>query len=142
MAGEQDRSSIEHKGIVEEVTEGTVKVNLLNVDSCAACHAKAGCGVSAVDRKIIEITDTTGTYAKGDQVKVSLEHGVGARALILGYVLPFFVLLVSLIVSWTITGNEVLSAGIALGSLVPYYVVLAFFREQLKQTFSFRISRI
>ena len=127
---------------MEEVGEGSVKVNLLNVDNCAACHAKAGCGVSAVDRKIIEITDTTGSFSRGDQVKVSLEPGVGARALILGYVLPFFVLLTALIVSWVITGNEVLSAGIALGSLIPYYVVLTFFRDQLKKTFSFRISRI
>jgi sigma-E factor negative regulatory protein RseC len=142
MAGEQERSSIEHKGIVEEVTGETVKVHLLNVDNCAACHAKAGCGVSAIDRKVIEITETTGSYRRGDQVKVSLEPGVGARALILGYILPFFVLLISLIVSWVITGNEVLSAGIALGSLVPYYLVLTFFRDELKKTFSFRISRI
>jgi hypothetical protein len=52
------------------------------------------------------------------------------------------VLLIALIVSWAITGNEALSAGIALGSLVPYYLVLAIFRDQLKTTFSFRISRI
>ncbi len=142
MAGEQDRRSIEHEGIVKEVTGSTVRINLLNISNCAACHAKAGCGVSSSDAKTIDVVATDSDFVKGQQVRVSLEPGTGFKALLLGYLLPFFVLLIALIISWTITGNEALSAGIALGSLVPYYLVLAIFRDQLKTTFSFRISRI
>ena len=102
MVGEQDRSSIAHEGVVKEVTGSTVKVSLLNVANCAACHAKAGCGVSAVDTKVVEVVDTTGSFIKGEQVKVSLEHRIGARALLLGYILPFVVLFLS-----SLSGNDI-----------------------------------
>ncbi len=127
---------------MREVTGSTVRINLVNISNCGACHAKAGCGVSSSDAKVIEVVDTNSDLVKGQQVRVSLEPGTGFKALLLGYILPFFVLIVALITSWTITGNEALSGGIALGSLVPYYIVLALFRDQLKTTFSFRISRI
>jgi sigma-E factor negative regulatory protein RseC len=142
MADRIESESIEHEGIVQEVLKGVLKINLQNVSHCAACHAKAGCSVSSTDSKIIEVEHNTDGFAAGEKVRVSLDANVGPRALLFGYVLPFFVLFTALMLSWAITHREGLSALLALGSLVPYYIVLSFFRSRFRKTFSFRISRM
>ena len=141
MGKDHSVESIEHQGIVKEIQGNTVKVNLLNVATCSGCHAKAACSVSEVDNKLIEVIDVQGHYKPGDHVQVSFSQSLGAKALILGYVLPFIVLLTTLIITWEITGNELKSGLIALFSIVPYYLGLTFFRRQMKETFTFSITR-
>jgi sigma-E factor negative regulatory protein RseC len=142
MADRIQNGSIEHEGIVEEVQMGTLKINLQNVDHCAACHAKAGCSVSSSNDKMIEVQNNAEGFVAGERVRVSLDADLGPRALFFGYVLPFILVFTVLMLSWALTNREGLSALLALGSLVPYYAGLSFFRDRLQKTFSFRISRM
>jgi sigma-E factor negative regulatory protein RseC len=141
MMKDQSEASVEHQGIIKEVQGHTAKVNLINVASCSSCHAKAACSVSEVDNKLIEIIDVKDDFKPGDKVKVVFQQNLGVKALILGYVLPFIVLLATLIISWEVTGDEVVSGLIAIFSIVPYYLGLTFFRKQMKETFTFSIKR-
>ena len=55
-------------------------------------------------------------------------------------ILPFLILVAVLLVALQFTGNEGLAAFAALGSLVPYYLLLWLFRDKVQQGISFRID--
>jgi positive regulator of sigma E activity len=141
MATETIGNSIEHLGLVKEITPETIKVSLLNVSSCASCHTKATCSVSDVDNKIIDIINAGQDIKKGDTVKVIFEKSLGPLALFLGYLMPFILLMIVLIISWSVMKNEVFAGIASLLSVGVYYLALMLFRQKLKNTFTFKILK-
>ncbi len=140
MASEKDQK-IEHLGRIQQITSDTIRVNLLNVSACSSCHVKGACAVSDVDNKVIEVANSGEDFKQGDTITVAFNESQGVKALLLGYIFPFIVLMAALISSWILTGDELTSALIALGSLIPYYAGLTLFRKNLKKTFTFKVSR-
>lgn len=132
---------IEHLGRIQQVSGETIKVNLINVAACSSCHVKGACSVSDVDNKVIEVANTGAAFKPGDPVTVAFNESQGVKALFLGYIIPFIVLMLVLIITWYLTGNELATALLALGSLIPYYMGLTLFRKKLKNTFIFIVSR-
>ncbi|NJN25112.1 MAG: SoxR reducing system RseC family protein [Cyclobacteriaceae bacterium] len=141
MTTETISSSIEHWGVIKEITPKTIKVSLLNVSGCASCHTKSTCAVSDIDNKVIDVINLGGTYQTGEKVKVAFEKSLGPLALGLGYLLPFFVFFIVLMISWSATKDEVFSGLASLVSTGTYYLILSLFRKKLKDTFTFRILK-
>lgn len=136
----KQRGLIEHQGIVSGVQGEIISVNLSNISNCSGCHAKAMCNVSETDNKVIEVINSQKSgFQKGDQVIVEFEKSLGPKALLLGYLLPFFMVIFTLIISHAITGNEVFSGISSLLVLIPYYLVLYYLRSFLKKEFSFKL---
>jgi positive regulator of sigma E activity len=133
-------NEIKHKGIVSRVSPDSLYVTIVSQAACAECHAKSACAVSDFKEKEIEITSFRKEYKPGESVTVILRESTGMRALLFAYILPFIVILVSLIISVTLTGNEILSGFIALGMLLPYYGGLWLFREKFKKSFRFELE--
>lgn len=73
-------------------------------------------------------------------VTVIFRESSGLRALFLGYVLPFLILLITLIIAIEVTGNELFGGVIALALLVPYYFALYFTKDKLKKIFTFELE--
>jgi positive regulator of sigma E activity len=139
-----DDKVVEHSGIVTRVEDGKVQVSLLNVSACASCHAKGICAVSEAEQKVIDINNfanISGQYQIGESVNISFQQSAGFKALFLGYIFPFLLLFITLIITWIISSNEALSGLLALGMLLPYYLLLKLFNTQLNKTFSFTISK-
>lgn len=134
-------SSIEHKGVIKEVTPNTIKVSLLNVSGCSTCHTKGTCSVSDVDNKIIEVVNTGEIVKKGETVKIAFEKSLGPLALLIGYLAPFIFLMFVLIISLSVTKDEVIAGLTSLFSVGVYYLFLTLFRKKLKSTFTFRILK-
>lgn len=141
MTTEASGNSIEHLGIIREITPGTIRISLLNVSGCATCHTKATCAVSDVDNKIIDVVNTGQHFEKGETVKVILQKSLGPLALFLGYLVPFILLMIVLITAWIISKNEVISGITAILSVAVYYLVLTMFRQKLKDTFTFTLLK-
>jgi len=134
------KSVIEHKGIVTEISSQSVLVELTVMSACSACHAKAMCSFDSA-QKIIEINNP-GTWEKGETVKVVMRESMGKKAVFLGYLLPFIVLTVSLII-FNLTGiNEGISGLLSIGMLVPYYLGLYILKDKIKRVFNFNIEKI
>ena len=132
---------IEHEGIVSKTDGKKVIVNLTNVSNCSSCHVQGMCSVSDVDKKEIEIVSEIGdSLKKGDKVDVSFSKTSGPKALFLGYVLPFLFVLITLLITFQITGNEAVSGLSSLAILIPYYFGLFMFRSKLKREFAFRLK--
>ena len=141
MTTETISSSIEHLGVIKDVTPKTIKVSLLNVSGCSSCHTKGSCSVSDVDNKIIDVVNTGGKYKKGESVKISFEKSLGPLALLIGYLGPFILLMVVLLISLSVTKDEVTAGLTSLFSDGVYYLILTLFRKKLKSTFTFRILK-
>ncbi len=135
------KDEIQHPGVIESVSEDKIEVNILAQSACSSCHAKGMCSVSEMENKIIEVNRTPDfNYKVGDQVTVYMRKSLGPKAVLLGYFYPFLIVLLTLIVLISVTGNEGLSALIAFLLLVPYYFILYKMKDKLSKTFEFKIK--
>ncbi len=134
--------TVNHLGIVQDINPNGIVVSILSQSACAACHAKGACGMSDTAEKIIEVPTQSKAFSIGEHVKVLLKESLGFKALTLGYVLPFLLVLLTLIVL-TSTGISEAKAGLAsLAVLIPYYLGLYLFRDKVSKQFTFEIESI
>ena len=134
---------IEHLGVISEVSGSIIRVSVTPESACGSCRARGSCSIGGNDEKVIDVLPSPGeTYSPGEQIKVILEQTLGIKALVLGYLLPFLVVLAILIILTVLGVNEGMAGLLSLAILAPYYLCLAFFKERLKKKFSFRLQKI
>jgi sigma-E factor negative regulatory protein RseC len=137
----QNNKQIDHVGTISDIKDEKITVSILNVSACAGCHAKSACSMSDMKEKEIDIIDYSSSFKLGEEVKVVYQESLGWLALLLAYVLPFVLVLITLFIATAFT-NELISGLMALAILLPYYSLLYFFKDRLKKTFSFTIHKI
>jgi positive regulator of sigma E activity len=137
-----DSKSIEHKGRIDSIDGNKINVSFVAMSACASCHAKGVCSAADMQEKSVEVLDFTKQYNVGEEVNVTLKQSLGFRALFLGYVLPFIIVLLVLIILTVITKNEAVSGIGALSVLVPYYLILFLLKDKIRKRFTFTISKI
>jgi len=133
-------TEIKHKAFVKEVEGQLMKVTIVNESACATCHAKGACSVADYQEKEIEISNFRQNYSPGQEVTIIFQQSQGVRALFYGYLLPFIVVFLTLIITYSLSNNEIISGLLALGVLIPYYTTLYFFRDYLKKVFKFEVE--
>ena len=152
------RKMIKHDGIIIALNEdGTALVRIVQTSACAACKAKAMCASAESAEKEMTVTlayphplpegkgvnTAHQTYAIGDEVEVMVQQKMGWKAVVLAYLLPFFVMLAVMFV-----GNGLLAMGdgakreavlgtVALCAMALYYLILGMFKDKLQKEFSF-----
>ena len=135
------QTKISHSGIIESVGAGCVKVRILQTSACAACKVAAHCNASESKVKIVDVfCDDAASYQVGQEVMVSASKQVANKALLLGFGVPFLLLILVLIVTLKLSGNEGVAALSALASLVPYYLLLWCFRGSVRQQLAFTLE--
>jgi sigma-E factor negative regulatory protein RseC len=131
---------IKHPGVITSIDSSKIKVNITTYSACSSCGAKGICSISDVKDKIVEVPKT-GDFSVGQKVQVILHQTQGFKALYLGYVQPFIVVLITLFIASSLTRNEILAGLISLGSLALYYLVLYFYKEKIRNKFTFAIKK-
>lgn len=132
---------ITHSGTIINVAGDMVKVNIVSASACSACHAKGACSVSDAEDKIIDVKKVDGKiYEVGEQVVVILDKNSGLKAVMLGYIIPFLVLLTVLITGTWVGLAEGVAGLISIGSLAPYYLLVYLTREKQKKIFDFKLK--
>ena len=136
-------SVIKHGGEVVRLGANTVYVKMTVNSACSGCHAKAVCGVDESEEKIVEVENVNvGDYNIGDKVEVALQSGsMGTQAVVLTYVVPFFVLTIMLIAALALGLSEGAAVLIALGGIAAYYMLLYAMRGKIKNTIKFIIIK-
>ncbi len=135
------RNNISHSGVVESVEDGCVHVRIVQTSACAACKVAGYCNASESKEKIIDVYSADSRcYKQGQAVTVVASREVAGHALLLGFGLPFLILVSVLVVVLQVTGNELWAALSGLLSLAPYYGVLFLFRNRIRDKLSFRIA--
>lgn len=134
-------NNIKHAGIIESVESGHVRVRILQASACGACVVSSHCHASGAKEKLIDVYETpTNTRKKGDQVMVVASTKTGARAVALGFGVPFLLLLAVLFTTMGLTGSEPVAALAALASLIPYYIGLYVCKDKISGKLSFWIE--
>ena len=130
---------ITHEGIIDTIEKDTIFVRILSKSACAACHSKSMCSVSEMTEKLVEIHNAGSHFTTGQEVNVILDQTLGNKAVVLGYLIPFVIMILTLVVASSLFSE--LWAGLsAIAILPPYYLLLYVFRNKLSKTFSFRIE--
>lgn len=134
-------NTIEHQGIVENITGSHLQVRIIQTSACAACSVKGHCTSADVKEKLIDVTVTdASSYRVGDRVCVVGELSMGALAVLYAFVFPFLILVVSLFVFMGIWNDELPAVLVSFLLLVVYYFVLWLNRERMSRRFSFSIK--
>jgi sigma-E factor negative regulatory protein RseC len=132
---------IEHEGIIDRIEGDLAHVKINSVSSCASCHAKGVCSAADQEEKYLDVPLQGADYGQGEVVRVQVARHLGFRAVALGYVYPFF-LLMAVLIAFTVAGTPELRAGsYALLSVIPYYLVLFLFRKRIGSAFTFSIKK-
>jgi len=132
---------IEHQGVVLSVSKSEIRVSIIQASACSSCHSKSACGVSDSSEKIVEIVNLHDKeVAVGQHVTIYMAKQLGIKAVLFGYVFPFFVLLAVLIALTSLDVDEGAAGLYSMGSLIPYYLLLYVFRKKLKSSFEFRLK--
>lgn len=133
---------IRHNGVVLSVDGSTVRVKILQTSACAACKAREMCVSSESQEKIIEATMVEELHP-GDQAEVMVQEHLAWHAILLGYIMPFVVMLAVIVVLDLFTQlDEAITGTIALCSIAVYYLVLRAFRNKIQKQFSFTARRM
>ena len=132
---------IEHDGIVERIEGNHAFVRIEQHSACSSCHAKAACTASDTAEKIIDaLIPKDAQINVGQRVTIFGQRSMGLRAVLLAFVIPFCVILATLLVLKLFTSNEALSGSIALGTLIPYFGIMALFKKKLASQFQFYVT--
>ena len=144
-------NKISHSGVIHSIKDGCIKVQIVQTSACAACkvanHCRStlslGSSKNAAESKV-KMVDVFGAdtkrYKVGQQVTVWASKDVANQALLLGFGVPFLILICVLMVALKLTDSEGVAALTALGSLVPYYSALWLMRDKIQQRISFNLD--
>lgn len=134
-------SKITHSGVIERIQGECLKVRIVQTSACVACKVASHCHAAESKVKIVDVHCTNGAvYHVGQEVMVSVSKHVANKALLLGFGVPFLLLVSVLVIVLKVTSNEGVAALAALGSLIPYYLLLWLLRHRIGQEISFQIE--
>ncbi|MCK5856800.1 MAG: SoxR reducing system RseC family protein [Bacteroidales bacterium] len=135
------QNQITHDGFVDSIDTDTIYVRIIAMAGCVSCSANSSCSVSDIEEKIVEVRNNKNQSFKiGDRVVVALNQNQGFTAVFIGYLLPFLILLITLITILSFTDNQGIAGLISLAMLIPYYFMVFLFRKSIRNRFSFQIK--
>ncbi|MFZ2286554.1 MAG: SoxR reducing system RseC family protein [Bacteroidales bacterium] len=132
--------TITHEGTVLRVPgDGTAEVEIITAEACSGCLAKSVCSPGKADTRIITVKNSAAIKA-GDHVMVVMQVSQGFRALAIGYIIPFIVLIAVFVIT-TVTGaGEVVSAMLSFAAVGLYYLSIWLLRGIIGKKFEFKIK--
>jgi sigma-E factor negative regulatory protein RseC len=133
---------MEHEGTVVSVLDNAVVVRVVASSACNSCAAKSYCAPSENKDKDIRVEGFSGDFVSGERVKVFMRQSLGMKALCIGYLIPFVVVLITLVIVLKITGNELASGLSALLVLLPYYLIIKLLNRKISKSFGFSVQKI
>lgn len=130
-----------HQGIVKEIRQGRVLVQIQSISACATCAAHAKCGFAESKDKTLEIPAADGqNYTVGQPVTVHIDESRGLQAVWIAYVLPAILMLAAIIglsvarlPEWAV----VLAAFLVLGL---YVLILYLLRRKIDRRFTLTLT--
>lgn len=132
---------VTHPGIIREIRDHVIDVKIIVTSACVSCKLKGVCNPSDMDEKTVLINvDDPSQYKEGQKIIVEMKQSLGNWAVLLGYVFPFLILFLSLIVLTSFNIDEGLAGLISIGLLIPYYLVLYLTRNKMSKKFNYSIK--
>ncbi|HRN15805.1 MAG TPA: SoxR reducing system RseC family protein [Xylanibacter oryzae] len=134
---------IKHSGIIESIGKDFIRVRIIENYACSECSVASHCNASDMKEKIVNIYNLNNIkdYRIDETVIVTASTKIEFNAILLAFIIPFIIMVVTLFIVASTTSDELLSAIASLFVLVPYYVVLYYNRGRIREKLSFEIER-
>lgn len=134
--------TVDHIGRVQEINLDEITVSIISQSACAACHAKGACGLSDTAEKMISVLKPNHNLKVGESVRVILRQTMGFKALFIGYILPFIVVVAVLIILTIFNVSEGIVGLASLGILAAYYYALYLFKDNISNHITFELESL
>jgi sigma-E factor negative regulatory protein RseC len=141
MANMNTSVCFEQRGIIESVNDKRIIVRIDRGSACGHCGAQGLCNLAESTERSIEVNNSTQTFYVGEWVRVTMSRSMGNKAILLGYLIPFILLISTLLILSAYGLPDWIAGLVSLSILIPYYIILYITRERLRRTFSFSIHK-
>jgi len=137
---------IEHEGIISEISDNFITVEIVNKSACAACHAKGVCIAGEEETRYVDvpysISSLVEDFKVGDKVNLVLNQSLGVTAVFISYAVPLVIFILLLLILSNTGLNELMVGLLSLAGVAVYYLFVFLFRDRLERIFTFSIEKI
>ena len=113
------------EGVVRKIEGDDVYVLMRINSACAECHAKSVCLPSQTKNELLKIKNSENTaFSEGETVMIEMEQKLGGKALRIGYLYPFIILITLIIFVYKMTAHELIAAASSFFGVILYYFFL------------------
>jgi sigma-E factor negative regulatory protein RseC len=131
---------LEQAGLVTDSINGRIKISLTG-SGCSACHNSL-CMLGDSKAKEVEISATKENWLfAGDEVIVKINPASGYKAVALLYILPFFLMILSLVIVSQSGYSEGIAGLTSLLILAPYFGFLFVLRNKLRSQCTIEVEK-
>lgn len=125
------------------VEGGYVTVAVMQASACMGCHAAGSCSVLDKKQRTVVVPYAGAHLEPGDEVWLVGTYAMGAKAVLVAFVLPLILLLVAVVVALKLFAwSEPNAIFFSLGVLALYYLLLIPFRSYFERKLRFTIEKI
>ena len=133
-------SKVTHEGIIEAINNRHISVRIIQQAACASCKVAAHCNASDTKVKIVDVYADSSHLTVGQKIVVSTSGSAVKNALLIGFLFPLFMIVFLIVFSKVLGKTDDIAALLALGSLIPYYIIVWLFRNKIAQKITFHID--
>lgn len=133
-------SKVTHEGIIEAIDNRHISVRIIQQAACASCKVAAHCNASDTKVKIVDVYADSSHLTVGQKIVVSTSGSAVKNALLIGFLFPLFMIVFLIVFSKFLGKTDDVAALLALGSLIPYYIIVWLFRNKIAQKITFHID--
>ena len=131
---------VSHPGVVVGIHDEDIEREILSSSMCGSCGIKSACGMSEMQEKRITVPKPEDKeFIVGQPVKITMNASQGNKAALFAYFIPAFLLVAIIVILSNLSVKEWLAALIGIGAIAIYYIVLSFFKDRLRNEFTYEI---
>ena len=131
---------VSHPGVVVGIDDKNLEIEILSSSMCGSCGIKSACGVSEMQEKRVMVPRPEDReFIVGQPVKIIMNASQGNKAALFAYFIPAFLLVAIIVILSNLSVKEWLAALIGIGAIAVYYIILSFFKEKLRNEFTYEI---
>lgn len=134
-------NKIYHSGIIKNIEDKSVEVEIVASSACSSCESKSLCRVSEQERKLIRVSVLDSkSYEIGQTVNIAMEDQIGLTAVFWAYIAPFLVCIATLFGLSVILKHELVLGIGTLMAVALYFAGLKIFSKKLTRTLSWYLE--
>lgn len=130
---------MEHIGLVTESSGDRLKISLTG-SGCSGCHDSL-CMLGSSKAKGIDLVSVDNCLHAGDQVLVKVNPASGYKALMLLYIFPFILIMLTLFLVANAGYSERTAGLFSLFVLPPYFFIIYLFKKSLASQCKFEVVK-
>lgn len=133
-------SAILHTAKIISIENDNIKLSLTNEVHCEACQLKSNCNSGISNSKIFTSKKPEFEIKLNEEVYIVLNDNQAITAILFSYIIPFIILLTTLILS-SIYFQEWVVGILVLVFLTFYFLILSQLRDRIEKLVSLKILK-